>query len=109
MEDNLLGTANRASLSLRKDPDRTGIITVLRAPRLIAGRVPTSAQYVQFANASDGRILWGQVAQPYYSLSTRTAWSVTAEDRRQRVLRFFEGEDVASDTPPRRMSSISAA
>lgn len=109
VEENLLGTANRASLGVRKDTDRTSIISAFRGPRLIRGNIAVGAQYVRYARKSDGRILGAQVSRPYYTLSTPSAWSVAAETRRQRILRYFEGEDVASDTAQRRLGLVEAS
>ncbi len=109
VEENLLGTAILASLSLRKDVDRSSLISLVSAPRLIGGSVDVAAQAIQFRNSSDGRIYWGRLGRPFRSLSSRTAWSLTGQDERRRILRFFEGESVASDTAQRRFSVLAGS
>jgi len=108
-EENLLGTAILTSVALRKDVDRTSVISAVNAPRIIRGQLDVAAQVVAFTNAGDGRIFAGQVASPWRTLSTRSAWSLNARDERRRILRFFDGERIASDTNQRRLTTVTGA
>jgi len=95
VEDNLLGTAASAAARYRKTPDRTSVTLSFRRPRLFAGKVGVAAVY---EDRSDGRISALVVDQPFYSLTSRFAFRVETEDRNERILQFFNGSDVASDT-----------
>ena len=88
-ERNLLGSATYLSVRYRIHPDRSNLTTSFRQPRLFAGRVGVGLQYTHL---SDGDLFYGQVSKPFFSLSTRSAWEVSGEARKETILRFFEGE-----------------
>lgn len=101
VEDNLLGTASSASIRYRKTPDRSTVALGFRRPRLFAGRVGLALGY---ENRSDGRLNLVSLEQPFYSLNSAFGFRLDAEDRHERVLRFFDGSSVAGDTLSRRYS-----
>jgi hypothetical protein len=106
IEANLLGTASSAAVRYRKTPDRSTVTLGYRRPRLFAGSIGLSAVY---ENRSDGRLGAIAVDQPFFSLNSPFAFSFEAEDRNERVLRFFNGEDEASDTLSRRYALVGGA
>jgi hypothetical protein len=99
VEDNLLGTASSASIRYRKTPDRSTVALGFRRPRLFAGRVGLGLAY---ENRSDGRLNLVSLEQPFYSLNSAFGFRLDAEDRDERVLRFFDGSADARDTLSRR-------
>ncbi len=99
VEDNLLGTASSASVRYRKTPDRSTVALGFRRPRLFLGQVGLTLAY---EDRSDGRLNLASLEQPFYSLSSPFAFRLDAEDRDERVLRFFEGAEEAQDTLRRR-------
>jgi Omp85 superfamily domain len=99
IEDNLLGTATLAGVRYRKTVDRTSVELGFRQPRLFAGRVGLAAAY---ENRSDGEVAAMAIEQPFFSLNSRFAFRVEGDDRDERILRFFNGEDDASDSLSRR-------
>lgn len=103
VEDNLLGTASSAAVRYRKNPDRSSITLGFRRPRLFLGTVGLGLVY---ENRSDGRISSIALEQPFYALASRTGFSIAAEDRDERVLRFFNGADEASDTLTHRYTLV---
>ncbi|MGH7559580.1 MAG: hypothetical protein ACRENB_01025 [Gemmatimonadales bacterium] len=100
-ERNFLGTATLIGARYQKTPDRSSVTMSFRQSRLLAGRVGLAAQYV---DRSDGRQLYAGLSKPFFSLGTRSSWRVDGEDREERILRFFDGSDVAGDTLQRRYS-----
>jgi hypothetical protein len=106
IEDNLLGTASSASVRYRKTPDRSTVALGFRRPRLFFGQVGLTLVY---ENRSDGRISAGSLEQPFYSLSSAHGFRLEAEDRDERVLRFFEGSADAQDTLSRRYTLVRGA
>jgi hypothetical protein len=106
VENNLLGTASTAAVRYRNDPDRSSVALSFRRPRMFAGTVGLGLQY---ENRSDGRIGGIAIERPFFSLTSQRAFRFEAEDHRERVLRFFEGQDVASDTLSRRFSLVRAS
>ncbi|HET9274732.1 MAG TPA: hypothetical protein VFN96_01545 [Gemmatimonadales bacterium] len=94
-ERNFLGTATLVGLGYQKTPDRSSVTTTFRQSRLFAGRVGLAAQYV---DRSDGRVIYTGIAKPFFSLGTRSSWRLDLEERRERILRFYDGSDVARDT-----------
>ena len=94
-EENLLGTASLLVLGYEKDPDRSSGVLAFRQPRLIAGKVGVGAHY---EDRSDGNIITAYLSRPYLSFIDRQAWLTSVDVRDERVLRYFEGEPVASDT-----------
>jgi hypothetical protein len=103
VETNLLGTASTAAVRYRKDPDRSSVALSFRRPRLFAGTVGLAAQY---ENRSDGRVQAFELDRPFFALTSRRAFRFEAEDSEQRVLRFREGQDQATDTLTRRFSLV---
>jgi hypothetical protein len=95
VEDNLIGTASSAAVRYKKTPDRTSVTLAFRRPRLFAGAVGLAAAY---EDRSDGRLSGLAFEQPFYSLTSPIGFRVETEDRDERVLRFFDGSDEASDT-----------
>ena len=103
VEDNLLGTASSASIRYRKTPDRSTVALGFRRPRLLAGRVGLTLAY---ENRSDGRLNALALEQPFYSLTSPYGFRFEAEDRDERVLRFFDGSSDARDTLSRRYTLV---
>lgn len=99
LESNLFGTITEASVWYRKDPDRSSWVTTFRQPRLLWNAVGVGVRY---DDRSDGRIISGTITQPFFSLSSPHGFQVDGEDRDERILRFFDGSDVARDTVRRR-------
>jgi hypothetical protein len=103
VEDNLLGTASSASVRYRKTPDRSTVALGFRRPRLFLGRIGLGLAY---ENRSDGRLNLVSLDQPFFSLTSPFGFRFDAEDRNERVLRFFEGSREAQDTLSRRYSLV---
>ncbi len=103
VEDNLLGTASSAAVRYRKTPDRTSVTLGFRRPRLFAGAVGLGAVY---EDRSDGRLTALALEQPFYSLRSHRGFRLDAEDRDERVLRFFDGASRARDTLTHRFSLV---
>ncbi len=106
VEDNLLGTASSASVRYRKTPDRSSVALGFRRPRLFAGQVGLALGY---ENRSDGRLSLFALEQPFYALTSPYGFRVEAEDRDERVLRFFDGSADAQDTLSRRYTLARAS
>ncbi|HEY3011447.1 MAG TPA: POTRA domain-containing protein [Gemmatimonadales bacterium] len=103
VETNLLGTASTAAIRYRKDPDRSSVTLGFRRRRLFAGTVGLALQY---ENRSDGRGSALALERPFFAQTSPRAFRLEAEDHDERVLRFREGLDVASDTLSRRFSLV---
>lgn len=99
IEDNLLGTATQTSLLYRKNPDRTTTTLAFRQPRLISGRVGITAA---LEDRSDGELAAMTLGQRFFNLGSRSAWSLHGDTRTERVLRFSDGIELATDTLQRR-------
>jgi hypothetical protein len=95
IEDNLLGTATQASILYRDTPDRTSTTFAFRQRRLIAGAVGLSASY---SNRSDGERGAVSLGKPFFTLGSRTSWSLFAEGRDERVLRYEGGRLLPVDS-----------
>lgn len=106
VESNLLGTASTAAVRYSRNPDRSTVALSFRRRRLFAGTVGLAAQY---ENRSDGRVGAIAVDRPFFALTSNRAFRFEAEDRRERVLRFRDGLDAASDTLSRRFSIVRAS
>ena len=106
VEENLFGTASNLTLSYAKDPDRTATLFGFSQPRLVAGRIGLSVLY---DDRSDGHFAGALVSRPYLTLEARHAWSVGADTRDERILRFFEGQARAADTMRRRLDGASVS
>ncbi|MGH7659253.1 MAG: POTRA domain-containing protein, partial [Gemmatimonadales bacterium] len=98
-EENLAGTATLASIRFRKTPDRTRLVFGFLQPRFI---FRTMRLGVEYEDRSDGRIIAAQIGKPFYSLSQRESLLLFFDDRDERILRFFNGEDDPSDSLRRR-------
>lgn len=106
-ELNLLGTATHLSVRYRIHPDRSTLTTAFRQPRLFAGgRVGVGLVY---SHLSDGDLFSGLVSKPFFTLSTRASWQVFGDVRKERILRFFEGEEEPRITLQRRYALGGAA
>jgi hypothetical protein len=103
VESNLLGTASAAAVRYRKDPDRSTVTLSFRRARLLAGAVGLGMVY---ENRSDGTVAGVVIDQPFFALTSRHAFRFETENRDERVLRFREGLDVASDTLSRRYTLV---
>jgi hypothetical protein len=99
IEDNLLGTATQASLLYQKNPDRSTTTLGFRQPRLIRGKLGLA---FALQNRSDGELAAGSFGQPFYTLASTRSWTIEGDTRRERVLRFREGIEQATDTLQRR-------
>lgn len=106
VENNLLGTASAAAVRYRKDPDRSSVTVSFRRPRLFAGAIGLGMIY---ENRSDGRVAGAAVERPFFALTSRNAFRFEAENRDERVLRFRDGLDLASDTLSRRYTLVRGA
>jgi hypothetical protein len=103
VEDNLLGTASSASARYRKTTDRSTVALGFRRPRLFGGQVGMALAY---EDRSDGRLAGAALEQPFHSMSSRNAFRLEGENHDERVLRFFEGEEEASDSLRRRYTLV---
>jgi hypothetical protein len=106
VENNLLGTATSAAVRYRKDPDRSSVAVGFRRPRLFAGTIGLGAVY---ENRSDGSVAGVAVDRPFFALTSKNAFRFEAENRDERVLRFRDGLDQASDTLSRRYTMVRGA
>lgn len=95
IEDNLLGTATQASVLYRDTPDRTSTTFGFRQPRLIAGRIGLTARW---DDRSDGERIAALLSQPFFTLGSRSSWSLFAEQRDERILRYLDGRRAAVDS-----------
>lgn len=105
-EENLFGTAARAGIRYRKTPDRSSVLLHFRRPRLVAGRVGVDLQY---DDRSDGRLIFAQVSQPFFSLSSPFAFRADIDHRQERILRYVEGGRQPRDTLQRHYTLAGAA
>ncbi|MFL5546823.1 MAG: hypothetical protein ACJ8AQ_04620 [Gemmatimonadales bacterium] len=106
VETNLLGTASSAAIRYRNDPDRNSIALGFRRRRLFAGTVGLEFGY---ENRSDGRLSAVAIERPFFATTSPNGFRLSLEDDHTRVLRFFEGEDLARDTLSRRFSLVRAS
>jgi hypothetical protein len=105
-ELNFLGTATLVSVRYRIDPDRSTLSTSFRQPRLLAGRVGLTLAY---SHLSDGDLGFAMINKPFFSLAGRASWQVYGEARKERILRFFEGDSLPGITLQRRYQLMGAA
>lgn len=106
VEANLLGTATSAAVRYSRNPDRSTVTLGFRQPRLFAGTVGLGLTY---EDRSDGMTAAAALERPFFSLASRSAFGIAAERRDERVLRFFNGEDVASDSLRRHYTLVRAS
>ena len=102
-EDNLAGTATQVGVKYRSLVDRTSYEFDFLQPRIIANRVRAAASY---EDRSDGSVLAAELSQPFFDLESRSSLGASVDTRKERVLRFFNGEAVASDTLERRYTLL---
>jgi hypothetical protein len=94
-EKNLLGYQTKISLRYTKDPDRSTTQVEINVPRVLFNRVG----FTGVANElSDGRNSRVTISSPFLSLSSRGSVTLDLRYHDEDVLRFFEGEEDASDT-----------
>ena len=102
-EKNLLGLGIKAGVRYTSDPDRSTTSFTANLPRILQDRVDFSGSYDLLSDGERGRFT---VAAPYTALTTpRSAsfeWLYDDID----ILRFYNGEEAASDTVRRLMSSV---
>jgi hypothetical protein len=101
-DNNFLGTGNYVALRFQWTPDRSAVTAQFRAPRLLPGRTGLQAQH---QDRSDGRLDFAALSKPFYALSDRWSWSLAIDDRRNRILRFFNGSADARDSLQRRYTN----
>jgi hypothetical protein len=104
-ELNLLGTATQVGVRYRHDPDRSSVLTTFQRQRLFDNRIGLAALY---DDRSDGREVYGQIALPFLSSTARASWYLAADDRQDRVLRFFDGEVDPREILQRRYWNLNA-
>jgi len=102
-EKNLLGLGIKAGIKYTDDPDRSTTSFNMTLPRVWRNRLDISGNYDLLSDGEKGRI---NIGAPFNSLIT--PWSATLEGVYDDidVLRFFEGEAVASDTVRRLLSTL---
>jgi hypothetical protein len=100
-EGNLLGRLFQVMLQYRKETDRSALTLGFNRRRLFANRVDLTTL---FEHLSDGNHAGATLAMPFYSLSSTSGVSVGGEWFDGRVLRYFNGERVASDSVQRRFA-----
>jgi hypothetical protein len=64
---------------------------------------------LEYEDRSDGRLAGLTLEQPFYSLSSAAGFRFDTEDRDERVLRFFNGSNVARDTISHRYTLVRAS
>ena len=94
-EKNLLGRQIKAQVKYTSDPDRSTTQFSASFPRVWRDLVGIDAAYKQY---SDGEAADFTASSPFRSLATRNAATLDVDYADRSVLRFFEGEEVASDT-----------
>jgi len=94
-EKNLLGRQIKAQVKYTSDPDRSTTQFSASFPRVWRDLVGIDAGYKQY---SDGEAADFTASSPFRTLTTRNAATLDVDYADRSVLRFFEGEEVASDT-----------
>ena len=102
-EKNLLGLGIKAGVKYTDDPDRSTTSFNMTLPRVWRNRLDISGSYDLLSDGQKGRI---NIGAPFNSLIT--PWSATLDGVYDDIdiLRFFEGEEVASDTVRRLLSTL---
>ena len=103
VDNNFLGTGTYVGLRYRKNPDRSWVTATFQALRLLPDRVGISTQY---EDRSDGWLAFASLFRPFYALTARASWGIAGDERRVRVLRFFDGSDEARDSLQRRYGIV---
>jgi len=94
-EKNLLGRQIKASVKYTSDPDRSTTQFAAYVPRVWRNRVDLNAAYKQYSDGESGDFT---LSAPFTTLTTRASSTLDVDYADRNVLRFFEGEEEASDT-----------
>jgi hypothetical protein len=94
-EKNLLGYQTKISLRYTKDPDRSTTQVEVNVPRVLFNRVGFTGQANELSDGRNSRVT---ISSPFLSLSSRGSITLDLKHDDADVLRFFEGEEEASDT-----------
>ncbi len=94
-EKNLLGLQISATLRYINDPDRSSIGFAAILPKMWRDQLSVGGGYASLSDGTRARFL-AQV--PYASLSAKNSLKGDYEFGDRHILRFFDGEEVASDT-----------
>ena len=94
-EKNLLGRQIKAAVKYTSDPDRSTTQFSASFPRVWRDLVGIDAGYKQFSDGESGDFT---ASAPFRTLTTRNAATLDVDYADRSVLRFFEGEEAASDT-----------
>ena len=94
-EKNLLGYQTKISLRYTKDPDRSTTQVEVNVPRILFNRVGFTGVQNELSDGRNSRVT---ISSPFLSLSSRGAITLDLRHNDEDVLRFFEGEEEASDT-----------
>lgn len=107
-ETNLFGTGSLFTIRYKKNPDRSSLLFQFEQPRFIAKSVRLALAYDDRSDGQRGSVI---VQRPFYTLETRRGVSVVVAAQSEQVLRFSNGETVASDSLWRRytIASVDAA
>lgn len=98
-ESNLVGTGSLFQVRFKKNPDRSSLLFEFEQPRFV---VRTMRLHLGYDRRSDGQRGSALIQRPFYTLSTRRGIAVQTGFEDLQVLRFFNGESVASDSLWRR-------
>jgi hypothetical protein len=94
-EKNLLGRQIKASVKYTSDPDRSTTQFAAFVPRVWRNRVDLSTAYKQYSDGESGDF---SLSAPFTTLTTPRSSTLDVDYADRNVLRFFEGEEEASDT-----------
>ena len=94
-EKNLLGLQIKASVKYTSDPDRSTTQFSAFVPRVWRNRVDLSGGYKQYSDGESGDLT---LSAPFTTLMTPASSTLDVDYADRNVLRFFEGEEEASDT-----------
>ena len=92
-ESNLLGTGILVGLTYKSDQDRSASLFNIGDDNILGSRLAAS---YSIAKQSDGKSQVGSLARPFYSLDSRWAAGVSAQDTDQLDSIFTAGESVAA-------------
>jgi hypothetical protein len=94
-EKNLLGLQIKASVKYTSDPDRSTTQFAAFVPRIWRNRVDLNTAYKQYSDGESGDFT---LSAPFTTLTTPASSTLDVDYADRSVLRFFEGEEEASDT-----------
>lgn len=103
LEDNFLGTASRAGVSVSADPVRTTFALEASQPRFLGSTIGIGARWEA---RSDGTVLRGRVIRPFYSVTDARGFSINADYRDETVYQYLSGVDEPVDTLDHMMGAI---